>query len=196
MAMKINPVSVIAAAVLLCVLLSGSAAFKAYGAEEEQPAPGSGDFQISKIVLCDPSDPMCKPCVFFNAGQSIRINVLQNYGKGVIGSYRNLILHFYDSARTEVLKAEKVEQFVWGPHINDKWLCFLPDTMDTGIYELCIVVKIGNKEFQKSISFSVKNPNDKDDDPSKDKKIDNYRSNDPVPDRNDDTYELKVNRSK
>lgn len=191
--MKTTPILIITAAFFLCCLLSGMAG---PAAAEEKPNPGAGDFKISSIVICDPQDPLCKPCLFFKTGQSIRINVLQNYGKDVIGSYRDLILHFYDQNHNEVLKAEKVEQFVWGPHINDKWLCYLPDTMDTGVYEICFVVKIGNKEYQKSISISIKSLNDKADDIPEDNVDGSSKKPDQSPGKSDDTYELKVDRYK
>lgn len=191
--MKTIPILIITAALFLCCLFPGIAGS---AAAEEQLITGSGDFKISSIVICDPQDPLCKPCLFFKTGQSIRINVLQNYGKDVIGSYRDLILHFYDQNHNEVLKAEKVEQFVWGPHINDKWLCFIPDTMDTGVYEICFVVKVGNKEYQKSISFSIKNPNDNADDIPKDNMDGSNKKPDQSPEKSDDTYELKVDRYK
>ncbi|MHC9538216.1 MAG: hypothetical protein AB9903_01710, partial [Vulcanimicrobiota bacterium] len=79
--MKTTPILIITAALLLCCLFSGIAE---PAAAEEQPVTGSGDFKISSIVICDPQDPLCKPCLFFKTGQSIRINVLQNYGKDVI----------------------------------------------------------------------------------------------------------------
>ncbi len=189
--MKITTILVTAAVLFLCCLFSGTYTPAISG---EQSISDSSDFKISSIVLCDPEDPLCKPCLFFKTSQRMRINVLQNYGKGAIGSYRDLILHFYDQNHNEVLKAVKVEQYVWGPHINDKWLCYLPDTMDSGVYELCIVVKIGNKEYQKSISFSVKNH--KDDDTRKEKVDDSTKNTDEPPSKTDDTYELKVDRYK
>jgi hypothetical protein len=135
-------------------------------AQETSSVPeNSRDFNISSIVLCDPDDPLCKPTFFFHTGKNIRVNVLQNFSSSLVGSSRELKLLFYNPDHEEVLKAFKVDQFIWGPHINDKWLCFLPDALDNGVYEIKIIVKVGVKEFQKSVSFSVKNPRAAADDP-------------------------------
>lgn len=124
-------------------------------AEEAIPVK---DFNISKIVLCDPDDPLCRPRLFFEAGKTMRINVLENFSTQMRGEYRTLTLYFYDQNETEVLKASKVEQFIWGPHINDKWLCFLSNAMDSGVYRLRMVVEVGQKAFEKSVTFSLVNP--------------------------------------
>ncbi len=139
----------------LCTLLVLFCAALSISAEEAVP---SKDFNISKIVLCDPDDPLCKPSAFFIAGQNMRINVLQNFSTELRGTYRDLILYIYDSNNEELLKAYKLEQFIWGPHINDKWLCFLPNSLETGLYQIRIVVKVGYKEFEKSSTFSIRNP--------------------------------------
>lgn len=130
--------------------------FGTLNARSQEAAPIK-DFNISKIVLCDPDDPLCKPSAFFDAGKTMRINVLQNFSSELRGLSRDLTLFIYDQENTELLKAVKVEQFIWGPHINDKWLCFLPNTIETGVYKMRIVVKVGHKEFEKSASFSVRN---------------------------------------
>lgn len=117
----------------------------------------TGNFSISKIVICDPDDQFCKPLEYCRAGRNIRINVLENYDPGLIGQNRDLILYFYDINHKELLKASKFEQYIWGPHINDRWLCFLPDNLDSGVYEIKIVARMGQKEYEKSISFIIKN---------------------------------------
>jgi hypothetical protein len=128
------------------------------GGEESSPPPEiSRDFNISAIVLCDPADPLCRPTFFFHAGKNIRINVLENFSTSLVGSTREVKLFFYNPDNEEILKAGKYEQFIWGPHVNDKFLCFLPDSLDNGLYVVKIIVKVGFKEYQKSLSFSVKN---------------------------------------
>lgn len=125
-------------------------------ARSEEAAPAK-DFNISKIVLCDPDDPLCKPSAFFEAGKNMRINVLENFSLQLRGESRELTLYIYDQDNNELLKAYKTEQFIWGPHINDKWLCFLPNTLETGSYRLRIVVAVGYKQFEKTTTFSIRN---------------------------------------
>jgi hypothetical protein len=148
---------------LLCVMLIPTAA-------RAQEAPCSaGSFNISKIILCVPDDPYCKPCLFFETGKNMRINVLQNFAKELEGSSKDVIICFYDPDHVELLKSSRYDTYVWGPHVNDNFLLFLSNMMKSGIYEIRVVVRMGQKEFVKSISFNVKNP--KESHPEADKEI-------------------------
>ncbi|MDQ7824037.1 MAG: hypothetical protein RDV48_14650 [Candidatus Eremiobacteraeota bacterium] len=151
-------------ALFLILSLSGSAAFAG------EVNPQGTDFAITKIVLSEPDDPLCKPHSFFRTGKNIRINVLQAFGAGLRGQDRDLLLHFYNTENREILKASKVERYIWGPYINDTWLCFLPDALDSGLYKIRIVVKVGIKEFEKSVTFSLKNSKEDEETPITDVK--------------------------
>jgi hypothetical protein len=139
---------------ILCITLLLSATLKA------EETPGSKDFSISKIILSSPDDPYCKPCLFFQAGTNCRINVLQNFSRELQGASKDVILYFYNSDHKELLKATRYDTYVWGPHVNDSFLCFLPNTLKSGVYEWRVIVRMGQKEYQKSLSFNVKNPRD------------------------------------
>jgi hypothetical protein len=154
------------AGVLLCIILVALLSAEAR-AEDVPGSPGS--FTISKIIMSSPDDPYCKPCLFFQTGTNMRINVLQNFANNLQGSSKDVIIYFYDPDHTELLKASRYDTYVWGPHVNDRFLAFLPNAMKSGVYELRAVVRMGQKEFQKSVSFNVRNP--KDSHPEADKEI-------------------------